>query len=73
MSTTKKSPDEWNQLWQEYSKVLDTWKEVFETFQKTTMEMQKKYNEVMEQAANNSSKDTMKLFGENWQKAMTQA
>ena len=73
MSKEKMPPNEWNNLWQEYAKVLDKWREVFDAFQKATLDMQKKYNEVMEKAANNSSKDTMKLFGENWQKAMNQA
>ena len=73
MSKEKMPPNEWNNLWQEYAKVLEKWREVFDAFQKATLDMQKKYNEVMEKAANNSSKDTMKLFGENWQKAMTDA
>ena len=73
MSKSSKSTTEWDKHWQEYSKMLEKWKEVFQTFQNTTLEMQKKYNEVMEQAAVSSSKDTMKQFGENWQKAMNQA
>ncbi len=47
MSTAKMPPNEWENLWQEYSKGLEKWKEVFETFQKATMDMQKKYNEVV--------------------------
>ena len=73
MSKSSKSTTEWDNQWKEYSKMLENWKEVFQTFQNTTHEMQKKYNEVMEQAATSTSKDTMKQFGENWQKAMNQA
>src|SRR3972149_584888 len=73
MSKSSKPTNDWDKIWQEYSKVLEKWKEVFETFQNTTMEMQKKYNEVMGIAANESSKDTMKQFGESWQKAMSQS
>src|SRR3989304_4313480 len=73
MSKSSKPTNDWDKLWQEYSKVLEKWKEVFETFQNTTMEMQKKYNEVIGIAANESSKDTMKQFGENWQKAMSKS
>ena len=73
MSENKMPQNEWENLWQEYTKVLEKWREVFDAFQKATAEMQKKYNEVMEKAANNSSKDTMKLFGENWLKSMSQS
>src|SRR3972149_1821152 len=73
MSKSSKPTNDWDKLWQEYSKVLEKWKEVFETFQNTTMEMQKKYNEVIGIAANESSKDTMKQFGENWQKVMSKS
>ena len=73
MSETTKSTIDWDKLWEEYSNLFAKWKEVFQTFQNTTLEMQKKYNEVMEKAATSSSKDTMKQFGENWQNAMNQA
>ena len=73
MSKTTKPTTDWDKLWQEYTNVLEKWKEVFQTFQNTTLEMQKKYSEVMEQAATTSSKDTMKQFGENWQKSLNQA
>src|SRR3989304_3222928 len=73
MSKSSKPTNDWDKIWQEYSKVFEKWKEVFETFQNTTLEMQKKYNEVMGIAANESSKDTMKQFGENWQKAMSKS
>ena len=69
----KKSTGEWDVLWQDYSNIWGKWQEVFDTFQKTTREMQNKYNEVMEKAASESSKDTMKEFGDNWQKAMSDA
>ena len=60
MSKTTKPTTDWDKLWQEYTNVLEKWKEVFQIFQNTTLEMQKKYSEVMEQAATSSSKDTMK-------------
>jgi len=63
MSKSSKSTTEWDNQWQEYSKMLEQWKEVFQTFQNTTNEMQKKFNDVMEQAVTSSSKDTMKQFG----------
>ena len=65
----EKVKGEWDTLWQEYSKIWEKWREVFETYQKTTLEMQAKYNEVMEKAASESSKDSMKEFGDNWQKS----
>ena len=73
MSDDSKSTNDWDGLWQEYSKVLEKWREMFELFQKSTKEMQKKYTEVLEKAATESSKETMKQFGENWQNAMTQS
>jgi hypothetical protein len=73
VSKEKMPPNEWENLWQEYVKVFEKWREIFDAFQEATMNMQKKYNEVMEKAANNSSKDTMKLFGENWQKSLNES
>lgn len=64
---------EWDNLWKEYTKALEKWREVFELFQKTTSDMHEKYNELMKKAATDSSKDAMKQFGENWQKAMKEA
>ena len=63
---------DWDTLWKEYSKALEKWREVFETFQKSTVEMQEKYNEVMGKASTESSKDTMKQFSDGWQKAMNE-
>ncbi len=42
MSKSSKSTTEWDKQWQDYSKMLEQWKEVFQTFQNTTLEMQKK-------------------------------
>jgi len=43
-----KSYGDWDTLWNEYSNALEKWREVFETFQKSTTEMQEKYNQVMQ-------------------------
>jgi len=72
MSETK-SPGGWDSLWKEYTNSLEKWREVFESFQKITNEMQTKYNEVMEKASSESGKDSMQEFGQNWQKAMNEA
>lgn len=72
MSGSNKFGD-WDTLWNEYTKSLEKWKEVFESFQKMTQEMQTKYNQVIEKASTESSKTTMEEFGQNWQKAMNDA
>ena len=61
---------EWDSLWQEYTKSLDTWKSLFDQIQKANADMQSKFNDVWDKATSESSAETMKLFGENWQKAM---
>jgi len=72
MSTEEKS-NEWDSLWQEYTKSLENWKTLFEKIQNANNDMQTKFNEVWEKASKESSVDTMKLFGENWQKALSDA
>jgi len=75
MSKSSKQPSstaDWDKMWQEYTSALDQWKLIFDSFQKACVDMQQKYNNVMEKAATESSKDTMKEFGENWQKAMNE-
>ena len=61
---------QWDALWQEYSKSLENWKVLFEQMQKASAEMQAKFNEVWEKATAESSNDTMKAFGDNWQNAL---
>ena len=72
MSKDEKS-NEWDSLWQEYTKSLENWKNLFEQVQTANSDMQAKFNEVWEKATKESSLDTMKLFGENWQKALNEA
>jgi len=72
MSKESKS-NEWDSLWQEYTKSLENWKTLFDQVQKANNEMQNKFNEVWEKATKESSYETMKLFGENWQKALNEA
>lgn len=72
MSNEEKS-NEWDSLWQEYTKSLENWKRLFEQIQVANNDMQAKFNEVWEKATKESSLDTMKLFGENWQKALNEA
>ena len=72
MSDPEKN-NEWDSLWQEYTKSLENWKSLFEQIQVASNEMQSKFNDVWEKASIESSNETMKLFGENWQKAMTDA
>jgi len=72
MASGEKS-NEWDSLWQEYSKSLENWKIVFEQIQNATNDMQTKFNEVWEKATKESSVDTMKIFGENWQKSLSDA
>ena len=62
--------NEWDSLWAEYTKSLETWKSLFEQIQKASNEMQLKFNDVWDKATVESSSDTIKLFGENWQKAL---
>ena len=71
--TSEEKSNQWDSLWQEYSKSLENWKTVFEQIQNATNEMQAKFNEVWEKAAKESSMDTMKTFGENWQKSLNDA
>jgi len=70
MSKEEKS-NEWDSLWQEYTKSLENWKTLFEQVQNANNDMQAKFNEVWEKATKESSLETMKSFGENWQNALT--
>ncbi len=71
--TSEEKSNQWDSLWQEYSKSLENWKVVFEQIQNATNDMQAKFNEVWEKATKESSIDTMKAFGENWQKSLSDA
>ena len=68
--TSEEKSNEWDSLWQEYSKSLENWKTMFEQIQNANNEMQSKFNDVWEKATKESSVDTMKQFSENWQKAL---
>lgn len=70
---SKDNPSEWNELWTEYTQTLKKWMKDLESLQKTSVEVQEKYKEVMTKAMNESSQNTMKEFQDSWQKAMTQA
>ena len=70
MSKEEKA-NEWDSLWQEYTKSLENWKTLFEQVQNANNDMQAKFNEVWEKASKESSLETMKSFGENWQNAFT--
>jgi Skp family chaperone for outer membrane proteins len=72
MSKEEKS-NEWDSLWQEYTKSLENWKTMFEQVQNANNDMQAKFNEVWEKASKESSLETMKSFGENWQNALSNA
>ena len=72
MSKEAKS-NEWDSLWQEYTKSLENWKTLFEQVQNANNDMQAKFNQVWEKATKESSLDTMKSFGENWQNAISNA
>jgi hypothetical protein len=65
--------NEWDSLWGEYSKSLETWKSLFEQFQNASNDMQTKFNKVWEKANSESSTETIKDFTENWQKSMNNA
>ena len=68
-----KSENGWDLLWQEYMKSLENWKELFEQMRTASDDMQSKFNNVWEKAVKESSADTLKLFGENWQQALNEA
>ncbi len=72
MSKDNKTKD-WSALWTEYTQVLKKWMKDLESLQKTSVEVQEKYKEVMSKAITESSKKTIKEFQDNWQKAMTQS
>ena len=72
MSEQEKN-NEWDSLWQEYTKSLESWKSLFEQIQNASNDMQTKFNDVWEKATVESSAETIKLFGENWQKPMNEA
>ncbi len=69
MSDQPKS-NEWDSLWQEYTKSLENWKSLFEQIQNASKDMQLKFNDVWDKANVESSAETLKLFGENWQNAL---
>lgn len=70
---SKDKSNNWDDLWAEYTQTLKKWTNDLESLQKTSVEVQEKYKEVMTKAMNESSQKTIKEFQENWQKAMTQA
>ena len=70
---SEEKSNEWDSLWQEYSKSLENWKNLFEQIQSANHDMQAKFNEVWRKASKESSAETMKLFAENWQKALADA
>lgn len=67
------SQQDWDQLWVKYNKSLKTWREVFESLQKATNDVQSKYAEVLAKALEDSTGKTMSQFIENWQKSMIDA
>lgn len=71
MSEQEKN-NEWDSLWGEYTKSLESWKSLFEQIQNASNDMQTKFNDVWEKATVESSAETIKLFGENWQKSMNE-
>jgi hypothetical protein len=71
---SKETPTkDWDKLWIEYNKSLKTWMNTFESLQKTTKDVQSKYNDVMAKAVKESSDNTMKQFTDTWQKSMNDA
>jgi len=58
----------WESLWKEYIIALENWKQMYESVQKASLEMQQRFNEVIEKAVKESSFETLQQFGENWQK-----
>ena len=72
MSKEEKS-NEWDSLWEQYTKSLENWKTLFEKIQNANKDMQAKFNEIWEKATKESSLETTKLFGENWQKGLNDA
>jgi len=54
MSKEEKS-NEWDLLWQEYTKSLEIWKTLFEKIQNANKDLQAKFNEVWEKATKESS------------------
>ena len=72
MSKEEKS-NEWDLLWQEYTKSLDNWKTLFEKIQNANKDLQAKFNEICEKATKESSLDTTKLFDYNWTKGLNDA
>ena len=42
--TSEEKSNQWDSLWQEYSKSLENWKTVFEQIQNATNDMQAKFN-----------------------------
>ena len=50
MSESEGQSNDWEKLWQDYSKSLENWKQLFESVQKANAEMQEKFNQVMEKA-----------------------
>ena len=72
MSKEEKS-NEWDSLWQEYTKSLENWKTLFEQVQNANNDMQAKFSEVWEKASKESSLETMKSFGETWQNSLSNA
>ena len=78
LMSKEQKPNEWDSLWQEYTKSLENWKTLFEQVQNANNDMQAKFNEVWEKATKESSLETMngmksfKEFSDAWQKALNE-
>ena len=57
-------PNEWDSLWQEYTKSLENWKTLFEQVQNASNDMQTKFNEVWEKATKESYQDKYLTAGD---------
>lgn len=64
---------EWEMLWREYGRSLDDWGRIFDDVVRANSEMRARFGAVMEKAAKESDMDVIKRFGENWQKALSDA
>jgi phage shock protein A len=73
MSKNEKSTKNWDKLWNEYTTALEKWRVSFQSLQKTSSEVQTKYNEVMEKALHESSQSTMNQFLDSWKNAMNKS
>ena len=69
---SKKKPEGWETLWEEYLESINKWKHVYEMWTKAGNEAMVKYSEIWQKTLGGDA-ELLKNIGEKWQEAWKQA